>query len=529
MRTKILLLMIFIVVFSNYAFSEDIWYYQPYPQGLIGVSKPTITWYFDKLGENSITSVDILIDGNKYKGVYNRKLKRISYIPEEELSPGKHNVTIIVTLDDSKKIKQSFEFEIDEDALRKIEKISEIEEIKNTLNKYRKILKLAPVRFNDSLNMAAKMHSNYMLANKDTGHYQYDKENPFYIGEEPLDRVKYYNYSSPVIDEEINFINSHQLAIIDWMNSIYHRLSLINPAFTEIGYGFSSNENSSIDVLVLGAPKFNSIEEKIITYPTDGQRNVPIKWDGKETPNPLREFEETETPMGYPITLLVSGKDIESVKINKALLKTNDKKVKSYILVPKLNKENLYNTPYLKEDEKLKKEIIIIPAKILEKNQKYSVEIAGKIIYKSGEEKDFSKKWGFTTGNGEFRFDYQENKEELNIYFNNMEVFLNNSPFITEGVTMVPLREYCEFLGIKVSWNGKEKSITLKGFDKELFLKINSNKVLVDNISKEMRKSVILKEDKSYAPLRFISEAFGLNVKWDGEYKDIFIRSKKNN
>lgn len=503
--------------------SSDIWYYQPSPQGFVGVSRPTITWVFDSLGGNEITDVEITIDGKTYKGYYNKTTKKISYTPSSPLDVGEHNVIITVTINNKQKIRNSFKFTIDDNPLNEINNGDTIEEVRKTINKYRKIIGINEVKFNNSLDIAAKAHSKYLLENKKTGHYEYNKNSPLYTGEEPIDRAKYFNYTSPIVAENIHFTKSHQQAVNDWMNSVYHRLPLINPKFTEIGYGFSFEDDKYVNVLDLGTSNFMELEEQIITYPVDGQKHIPVSWINNEEPNPLKMFTNAKKTTGYPITLSVLGDGIIGIKINKISVTLNGNEAESYVLVPELENKTVNESKNLKTDENLKTDIVIIPKRELEKNKTYNVYVSGSIIYLDNKEKDFIREWSFTTGSGDFRFDYMENKKMLNIYVNQDELYFKNKPYIKNGITNIPIREYCEFIGAEVIWRQENRGITIKLGEKEIILHINDNKAIINGKEKKFDSEILLIDGIAYGPLRLISESLGYKILWDGEYKDIFI------
>ncbi|WP_034428977.1 CAP domain-containing protein, partial [Caldisalinibacter kiritimatiensis] len=473
-KSLITLVILLIIIPSFVIAKSDIWYYQPSPQGLIGVSKPTITWVFESIGNNEITDVDIIIDEDLHDGFYNERTKSISFTPLQPLEIGEHEATIIVYFNNKTKIKKTFTFTIDDNVIDKLEEIKSIEEVKKVINKYRKIIGLKDVKFNNKLNMAALYHSKYILENNEVSHYEYNKESMLYTGEQPWDRTNYFNYTSPVIAENIHTIKSHQQAVVDWMNSVYHRLPLINPVLTEIGYGYSSDEEKYANVLELGAPTFNGHDEQIIMYPVDGQKHIPLTWRNNEKPNPLRYFNNTKDSTGYPVTLSVFGEGIKGLKIHTAKIIQDENKVKSFILVPKVEDYEVIESIYFKADENLNSSIAIIPVDKLKANTEYTVVVKGKIIYTDDREEEFNKEWSFITGNGNFIFDYKKNKEQLNIYLDKEEIFLTQKPYIEDGTTMIPIREFCESMGINVKWRPMDKGIILRSNDLIVEMNVDS-------------------------------------------------------
>jgi N-acetylmuramoyl-L-alanine amidase len=89
--------------------------------------------------------------------------------------------------------------------------------------------------------------------------------------------------------------------------------------------------------------------------------------------------------------------------------------------------------------------------------------------------------------------------------------------------TLVPIRFISENLGAKVSWNQERKEATLKTESKEIVLKIDSPKVLVNGKQHILPDNVPAKligyEDnfRTMVPLRFVSEQLGMEVGWIGD------------
>ena len=97
------------------------------------------------------------------------------------------------------------------------------------------------------------------------------------------------------------------------------------------------------------------------------------------------------------------------------------------------------------------------------------------------------------------------------ITFDDMEAL----PQIINDRTMLGARTFYEKIGAKVDWNGKDKSVTVtKGSDK-IVLTIGANKALVNGKEVALDSPATIIKDRTYIPVRFVSEAFGYKVKYD--------------
>ncbi len=96
-----------------------------------------------------------------------------------------------------------------------------------------------------------------------------------------------------------------------------------------------------------------------------------------------------------------------------------------------------------------------------------------------------------------------------------------------ETRTLVPVRVITEKLGVDVVWNGKNKEVVLKRDGKSIVLTIDSPEVVVDGLIENLPSSVPAKLmdyngiQRTLVPLRFVTEAYGLFVKWDGKTKSV--------
>lgn len=90
-------------------------------------------------------------------------------------------------------------------------------------------------------------------------------------------------------------------------------------------------------------------------------------------------------------------------------------------------------------------------------------------------------------------------------------------PFIDEDKTFVPLRFVAEALGIAVEWNGDSETATLKSNNKTVEFKIGSTSYIVNGETKTLQAAARVVNGRTVIPLRDCSEAFGKSVAWNGK------------
>jgi uncharacterized protein YkwD len=112
------------------------------------------------------------------------------------------------------------------------------------------------------------------------------------------DRVKAAGYTGSPAFEVMAFVNDPQSAVSTWVNSVWHRIPIISPWVTELGYGAAAR----CDTIDFGRGK-PLPDTTLVVYPYDGQTGVPTSFDGsREGPTPPIPA-TGKWPSGPPISL----------------------------------------------------------------------------------------------------------------------------------------------------------------------------------------------------------------------------------
>lgn len=113
------------------------------------------------------------------------------------------------------------------------------------------------------------------------------------------------------------------------------------------------------------------------------------------------------------------------------------------------------------------------------------------------------------------------------ITFNDPEAM----PKIMNNRTMLSARSFYEKIGAKVDWNANAKTVTITKDDEKIVLTIGKDKALVNGKEVALDSPAVISNNKTYIPVRFVSEAFGYQVKYtDDEFMpivDIFNITEK--
>ena len=364
---------------------NSVGFYPPQPKDVsVLVSKPTISMQFI-LNGNKIKTMDMQINNKKVEVRFDDENQTVYYIPQESLTPGTYKVDLSVNIEGwTKPITQSWQFTVSDKAMEELPPPNnEQKQALNYANIYRKYLGLKELKFNSSLNAAAMAHSNYMAANKTTTHDEFSSR-PGFTGITPYNRAAAFGYTGGYVAENVSSgQRDYKEAIDELFLAPYHRLMWVNPFLKDFGYG-SKDKYYTFD---LGGKKGG--EDQMIIYPLDKQTDVPISWDGNETPNPLRLHSKQGT-VGYPITLsYFTDKNIEKFTIEKAnLTDSKGSTIRTFL-----------NQPV--QDKNLTESIIIIPADPLATGEKYTVTVKGRIHFQDQTSTALDRTWSFTTATSE--------------------------------------------------------------------------------------------------------------------------------
>ncbi|CAG7591773.1 copper amine oxidase N-terminal domain-containing protein [Peptoniphilus senegalensis] len=114
------------------------------------------------------------------------------------------------------------------------------------------------------------------------------------------------------------------------------------------------------------------------------------------------------------------------------------------------------------------------------------------------------------------------------IEYNGKIIKSDVQPFIQNERTMVPIRFISETLGYKVDWNNEERLVSITGKDTSLELKIGSKKAKVNGKEVELDAPSIIKNERTFVPLRFVAENLKAEVKWDNDNFKVIINDSSN-
>lgn len=103
--------------------------------------------------------------------------------------------------------------------------------------------------------------------------------------------------------------------------------------------------------------------------------------------------------------------------------------------------------------------------------------------------------------------------------------------FIKNDRTLVPIRVIAEELDAEVTWNNDNRTVHISKGDLQVVLPIDSNLIeyTVDNETIYNLSDVapLIKEERTFVPIRLVSNALGVGIDWDNDRRTVIIDSSE--
>jgi len=94
---------------------------------------------------------------------------------------------------------------------------------------------------------------------------------------------------------------------------------------------------------------------------------------------------------------------------------------------------------------------------------------------------------------------------------------------IVEGRTLIPLRKMFGVFDVEPIWNGNDRSIEATYNGVQIWLQIDNKVAIVNGVETELDVPAQIMNNRTYVPLRFITETFGVAPGWDGENRVVSL------
>lgn len=113
--------------------------------------------------------------------------------------------------------------------------------------------------------------------------------------------------------------------------------------------------------------------------------------------------------------------------------------------------------------------------------------------------------------------------DKINIRINDYFISFDVAPQLINDRTMVPMRAIFENLNARVDWDEATASATAIRTGTTIKITENSSTASVNGKEVILDSPAVIIDDRFLVPIRFISESFGAEVKWDDISQTVFI------
>lgn len=124
--------------------------------------------------------------------------------------------------------------------------------------------------------------------------------------------------------------------------------------------------------------------------------------------------------------------------------------------------------------------------------------------------------------------------DTIQVKLNNMPIEFDAQPFIDNGRTLVPIRAITEAMNCEVEWDSVSNSAIIENEVEKVIIPIYSSTLTVSdktesynykctNKNVSIDTKAVIRDDRTYVPLRALSECFGAKVIWNGDNNTVDI------
>ena len=119
--------------------------------------------------------------------------------------------------------------------------------------------------------------------------------------------------------------------------------------------------------------------------------------------------------------------------------------------------------------------------------------------------------------------------QDMRLIVDGKDITELSTPIIKNGRTLVPIRFVTEEMGATVNWDSINRTVEVVKGNQSVFLKINSALVGYNQGASYQVSDVapLIVGDRTYVPLRLISNAFGIGIEWVNETREVLVDSSK--
>lgn len=122
-------------------------------------------------------------------------------------------------------------------------------------------------------------------------------------------------------------------------------------------------------------------------------------------------------------------------------------------------------------------------------------------------------------------------KQDIEVLWNAKKISFPDAKPFQDGSdrVMVPIRFVSEALGAKVGWtkSGSKLSVSIQNNEHTVNMTVGQKTATIDGQTKTYDTQIVLKQNRTFVPLRLVSEGLGQPVEWDKLSRWVWIGAKE--
>ncbi|MUG71771.1 N-acetylmuramoyl-L-alanine amidase family protein [Paenibacillus validus] len=116
----------------------------------------------------------------------------------------------------------------------------------------------------------------------------------------------------------------------------------------------------------------------------------------------------------------------------------------------------------------------------------------------------------------------------IQLFMNGKQLVPEVSPRIVNGNTIVPVRIIAESLGSKVSWDAKQRKVSVDQGQTSIQLFIDKTSAVVNGKTHQLEAPPVIIGGNTMLPLRFVVEQLNTKVTWDELTRSVFMYKQED-
>ncbi len=113
----------------------------------------------------------------------------------------------------------------------------------------------------------------------------------------------------------------------------------------------------------------------------------------------------------------------------------------------------------------------------------------------------------------------------IQVKLDGMDIVSDSPPVIVNGRTLIPARALFEAMGGTVSWDGSARAVTADVAGVNIKLRIDSTRAYINGTESTLDVPARIIKSRTMIPVRFVTEAAGCQVSWDEKNRIVSIVS----